>query len=311
MSLQYLRTCNLTIGDDAGDILDLSEFHIRFTTTSGTTSTLKYAEVRVWNLAEDTANLVQTEFTKITLRAGYGGNNAIIFKGQIGRIEKGREDSVNAYLDLYCQDGDKGKVWSVTNATLANGHTDDQVYEQLMKDFGRYDLHPGYKPSLGQEKSIGGYSMFGTTADYMQRLADKNDCDWFIEDGTVNLVPRKSFLPSTSTPSISSQTGLIGTAAQTFDGINLKCLLNPSIRTGCPFKLDTGSINTLVQKQPLLGEEKLVVPDIDKHEIYKALCVAHEGDTRGQEWYTTLIGVSVDGTVPNQGPAFNSVPSGS
>lgn len=311
MTIQYLRTISLTIGDDAGHSIDLSDMHIRFLVQGATLSTLKYCEVRIWNLSADTANQVAKEFTQITLKAGYQGNNQIIFQGQIGRIALGREDSVDSYCDLFCQDGDLAANWGVVNRCLPEGYTDDDVFQTLMAEFNQHGVTLGYKMPLRTRPSVGTKTLSGQVFDYMTQLADANDADWFIDNAKLNIVPKKGVLPSTAVPTLSSATGLIGTATQTFNGINVRCLLNPEIRIGCPFNLDNGSINTMTQRPGvIINESMLVVPDINRNGIYKAFSVQHTGDTREQEWYTDLIAVDVDGTIPNSGSALVSVPSG-
>lgn len=311
MTLQYLRTISLTIGDDDGNAIDLSDLHIRFLVQGATLSTLKYCEIRIWNLAADTANLVAKEFTKVTLKAGYRGNNQIIFQGQIGRIAIGREDSVDSYCDLFCQDGDLAANWGVVNRYLPEGYTDDDVLQALMATFNDHGVTLGYKMPLRTRQSSGAKTMAGMAFDYMTQLADANDADWFIDNAKLNIVPRKGVLPSGSVPALSNETGLIGTPTQTFNGINVRCLLNPEIRIGCPFVLDNRSINTTTQRPGvIINETLLVVPDINRNGIYKAFSVQHTGDTRDQDWYTDLIAVDVDGTIPNSGSALVSVPSG-
>ena len=41
---------------------------------------------------------------------------------------------------------------------------------------------------------------------------------------------------------------------------------------------------------------------------YKVAQAIHTGDSRGNSWYTNIIGVAVDGTAPLVGPTQTQVP---
>lgn len=74
--------------------------------------------------------------------------------------------------------------------------------------------------------------------------------------------------------------------------------------------IDNSSLATLTQRTPILGQPIEVAAGTDRDGRYKALCVSHRGDTRGQEWYTEIIGLAVDPTaaIPLGGPTLLVVP---
>jgi len=323
MTQQYLRKVDLSIvaSPDQGKntssasqkTYDLSDMHIQFHVFSATTSTLKHADIVIWNLSKDKANALFKEFTTVKLSAGYEGSFGLIFSGETAYVRIGKDDAVDSYVRITAQDADKSKNWSFSNFTLASGWTDDDLYKQLMNDFGDFGLQQGYKPSFTGNPNPRALKVNGNTDDYMKGLAVRQNCDWFIEDGKVNLVPKGTYLPGT-VEVLSSETGLIGVPEQTFNGIECMCLLRPSIKTGGRVRIQNSEIAQFGQQNVLQKETGLVVPSLQGNAtgagIYKSLCVEHFGDTRGNDWYTRFIGVSIDSTgVGQNSPAFFSVPS--
>ena len=106
MARQYIRQVSLIVGDASGNGIDLSQMRIRFATKQFDLQTPNTAEIRVYNLSDDTANKVQKEFTKVELRAGYDGNFGTIFAGTVVQFRRGRENPTDKYMDLIVADGD-------------------------------------------------------------------------------------------------------------------------------------------------------------------------------------------------------------
>lgn len=315
MSRQYLRRVELAIQDEgAGNktyILD--EIHIQFHVFGAAVGTNKYAEIIIWNLSKEKANALLKEFTTVQLSAGYEGSFGLIFAGETAFVEIGKENAVDSYVKITAQDADQSKNWCVSSFTLSAGWTDDDLYNRLMQDFAEFDLQQGYKPTFIGNPNPRGLPVNGKTDAYMDSLAERQGCDWFIEDGKVNIVPKGSYLPG-PVEVLSASTGLVGVPKQTFNGIECMCLLRPGIKTGGRVQIDNSQIAQLNQQHVFQQETSLVVPSLQGKDTgvgtYKTYCVEHFGDTRGEEWCTRFIGIAVDGTgAPKNSPAFSSVPS--
>lgn len=320
MSKQYLRSAYLSVYEDTGNAqtglghkkgLALDGLHFVFHVWGATTHTMKHAQLRIWNLSATHAVQVLKEFRWIEFSAGYQDNVNLVFRGQIARVTIGKENAVDSFVEIFAQDGDQGKNWAFSNTTLAAGWTDDDVYQQCMSDFSGYSLAQGYKPDFNQRTGIRANVMRGDTSSIMDRIAANQDCDWFIEDGKVNMLPKKEYLPG-PIPVLRPDTGLIGVPSLTFNGVETTCLLNPSIHIGCAVKIDNSAITQMQQNFPQFGIDdlKAIAPKLSPTGTYKAYCVEHLGDSRGNEWYTRFIGVAVDATGPSKSPVYSSVPAG-
>lgn len=315
MTDQYLRKVKLIVGGSRAPgisanpdaAIDLSEMHIRFVVRNTTAQTLKRAEIRVYNLSEDTARKIQNEFARVELSAGYGDEIGLIFKGQIAQIMAGKENATDTYVDIFAQDGDAAYNWSTTNRTLSKGWTPDQLHAALLQDLAPYGVTAGYKPTFSGEAAPRGRACYGMTRDHLSELAAQQGCEWGIEDGRLNFVKLSSFIPGEAIV-LNSATGMIGTPKMTIQGLMVRSLLNSRIKSGGQVKIDNASIAGLTVVIPYSGLD--VAPGTDADGAYTSRVVQHVGDTRGQEWYTDMICVAVDGTAPASGPTLLDVPNG-
>lgn len=308
MTQQWLRKAELIVGDDAGNALDLSALHITFSVHGATTQTLKRATVRVYNLAQDTINRVQREFTRFTLQAGYDGGIGQIFSGSITKIKRGRENATDSFLELEGADGDKVYNWGVVSTTLAAGWTYQDKISALAKAMESYGILMGVMPPLPSTKGPAGITMYGMVRDHLRQTADAIGCDWNIHDGRLNFIPKGGYLTSDAIV-LSPSTGMVGVPELTMEGIVVKCLLNPNIKAGMRVQIDNSFITDTVVKKPMQPQtQDIKMPTLDARGVYKVLYVVNNGDTRGQTWYTEMICSAIDGTAPLSGPVVNAVP---
>ena len=319
MSDQYLRRAKLLVGgsDQAGADpaagLDLSEMRIAFEVENGAVGgMLKHARITVFNLKEETANTIQQEFTRVELSAGYGDDLALIFQGSICIVRHGNLNATDTFLEIVAQDADSAYNFATSNRTLASGWTPDQLHSALLQDMQPFGVSAGYKPAFSGESAFRGKVCYGMTRDFLSTLANQQGCDWNIEDGKLNFIPQTGVLPGEAFV-LTTASGLIGTPSQTTGGIEIRCLLNPRIRAGGQVKIVNASLATTNLRTVPLGQDPgQVVAGTDSDGVYKALVVRHEGDTRGQQWYTSMVCLAMDPTaaVPLGGPTLVAVPEG-
>lgn len=295
---QYLRRAQLLIALDS-EAIDLSELHFRFAIKRGDNQTPNSAEIRIYNLDDYTAKKIQRQYTQIILNAGYEtANYGLIFTGNIDQVRRGRETPTDTVVDITASDGGLAYGWAVSNGNLAAGSTLPQIFSQLVKDFQSVDgTITGPTPSdLAGLALPRGKVMFGMTRDYMRDLSDTAAATWGINDkkvGISGLTTSKIQNAVELTPA----TGLIGLPQQLINGFHFRALLNPNLKINTCVNVP----NDLIQKYryPLDIQSQpgtTFVPVTDANGNYRVIYAEHTGDTRGQEWYTDLICLSVDAT---------------
>lgn len=303
---QWIRRVNLVVFSGAKG-LDLSDFRIRFSVQNADVETPNTAAIRVYNLSHTTVDQIRGEFQEVTLNAGYegdGSNYGVIFKGTIKQFRIGRENNKDTYLDILAADGDIGYNQGFVNASVAAGATpNDAISEAVAAMTGE----GGYLPDFTDAQhtpNIRGMVMFGMARAQLRYLASSLDASWSIQEGKVVMIPLTGYKPGEAVE-INVATGLIGIPEQTDGGIKLQCLLNSKLRIGGLVKLNNQEITQLMQANPNAAP----IPynqwsgfqfntPLSKDGTYRAYVVEHMGDTRGNDWTTSLICLAVDLSAP-------------
>ncbi len=290
MSRQYIRSCNLVVSGAGGSGLDLSNMRIVFTVRKTDSQTPNTAEIRIYNLAPNTAQQIRDEFQAVSLQAGYEHNKGVIFTGNIKQVRMGRDNGTDSYVDIAAGDGDEAYNNSVVNTTLSAGATQSDQINTAAKTLKGVDR--GYVADTGGQGLPRGKSLYGMTRDYMRQSAAASGTTWSIQDGRLQVVERSSVLPNQAVL-LTGQTGLIGSPEQTNDGIRALCLLNPMLQVGGRVKIDAAVTEARASADT---EQKPAAISADG--VYRVLAIEHAGDTFGDTWFSDLICLDVDESAP-------------
>ena len=282
--------------------LDLSELHIVFSVSQQDIQSPNSAIIRIYNAADATVFSIQEEFTRIVLQAGYEGSMGVIFDGEIKQIKIGRENATDTYLDMFCADGDSAYNFAVVNTSLAAGSRPIDVVKAVCTATNPYGVTEGYVPDLPLNQLPRGKVLFGMARDTMRDLANGTDTSWSIQAGKLTVVPITGYLPGQAIV-LTSKSGLIGRPEQTQDGIKAKSLLNSQMAVGGRIQIDNKSINQtsgvngfFIPYDQYTGFQYLA--SVADDGFYRIISVEHEGDSRGNSWYTNLLCLAVDDAVP-------------
>lgn len=316
MTVQFGRKVSLIVAPPSGNGIEIAALRIVFQVQHWSTETPNSMVARIYNLSEETAQLIQKEFTRVVLRAGYEGNFGIIFDGSITLLKKGSSSSdvgdvagtrtgyetpVDTYLDIFAADGDDSYNWGVINTTLAAGHTLNDINKAIGQAFLAQDATGTFKTddlpdTVPQTASPRGRVLFGMAREHARTLAERHGMDWGIRGGVLEWLPQSAYKPGDAVV-LNSDTGLIGTPEQTQDGINVRCLLNPSIGQGTRIQIDNKAvaINRAARNTSYLALNAL--PEVSHDGFYKVIYVDHSGDTRGDMFYSNMLCLAIDSTI--------------
>lgn len=297
---QYLRQISLKIGNN-DTALDLSNLRIRFSIRRGDLKTPNSADIRMYNVSDQTAQRAQKEFERIVLQAGYAGNYGVIFDGTIKQVRRGRESQTDTYLDITAADGDSAYNFAVMSTSLAAGSTPDGHLQAALQAMASRGITMGQGMTLSGNKLPRGKVMFGMVRDHLDNLGKTQDMSWSFQDGQLTLIPNTAYLPGEAVV-VTSATGMVGLPEQTQNGITVKMLLNPSVKVGRRLQIDNASIQLMRYGLSIddLKSNGLATQSVylDSDGLYRSIVVNHSGDTRGNEWYTDVICLAIDATIP-------------
>ncbi len=299
MAKQWIRKAILVINTNSGK-LDVSELQFGFETEARTIETPKTLQLRLYNPAPNTIKRIIDEGSQIFLSAGYEGSFGSIFQGTIIQVRSGRENGTDTYLDISASDGDREYNNSFVSVTVAAGSTAIGRLKSIVTS-GKLTLNQIPPDQDGAPKLPRGRVYFGLARDHLRPLAATIGADWSITDGQIDVIAQNAYRKG-DVPLLTYETGMIGVPTQTLEGIAVKVLLNPSIKQGIEVKIDNASIQQYQAELGLGGEIfNAYIPPISSNGSYKVLYCRHYGDTRGQEWYTDLVGY--DGHITNDAQA--------
>lgn len=292
---QYLRACTLIVYGTNREGLDLSQLHIKFTVKRSDTMTPNVADIRVYNLDQDTAIRIRKEFTRVILQGGYQGNEGVIFQGNIKQVILGRESATDTFIDIVAGDGDRAYNFAIVNTTLAKGSTQADQVNAAVNAMVPKGVTAGQLGTLPDNKLPRGKVMYGNSRTYLRDAAQTTQHSWSIQDEKVTFVAKKAYLPGTRVV-LTSKTGMIGTPQQTNEGVNVKCLLNPNIKIATRIQIDNASIAQYKINLSVPNSPANIPAPLTADGVYYVLVVEHTGDNRGIDWYSTLICLNIDVT---------------
>lgn len=311
---QWIRKVGLSLFNDE-KLIDLSEFHIKFHVSAAATETPNSASIRIYNLSDSTIVNVK-EFSRVVLQAGYeNGNYGVIFVGVVKQIRQGRENATDKFIELLASDGDDfySQGFVVDNVTREASDPNRVLHKvvdagssssgsNLKLDSTNLKVTSQYVPGLR------GAVLFGMARDIMRLYAKTLDAGWSIQHGEVQLIDNSGYDENTAVK-INVATGLIGIPEQTSGGIEVTCLLNSRIRVSGLVTLNNEEIRQLIQKtDAAIGFNSYQLVEnapLSKDGNYMAFAINHEGDTRGQVWYSHLTCLALDISLTNQNKAVN------
>ena len=278
--------------------VDVSDLRCVFYIEKSMEETPNYSEITVYNLAPETENKIIETGERTVLEAGYVGSQyGLIFDGDIVQALRGKEDNTTYTLTLVCQDADKFLNNGFVNQSLTAGQTPATIAEKLCRKAANAVELDCVSENLENKKLTRGKVVFGLARDYLHQIARTEQAAFYCNDGKVNIV-KAADLPQGEIVSLCPKSGLIGAPEMTDDGIKATCLLNPRLNLNSFVHID----NSYVRKQKMSRDSQPKQMDIDG--VYRIVKIIHEGDTRGNSWYTQFTGIAQSGDTPNTGDSM-------
>lgn len=263
--VQFGRSCTLIVGK-GGNGIKITDLRMRFDIRKTSDDQPNSAKIEIFNLNNENASRLLTEWVDIQLTAGYVGAERLIYSGQI-RTATPKVEGTDRIITIDSGDGDREILRGFVNKTLTKGCTADQVVNECQA--AMFGVPSAYKDRLPTKYSRGRV-LSGRAADIMTQQAKQDDAQWSIQDGQMLVLKGDNVRPN-AVWLISSETGMLGSPEPTQDGVKVKTLLNPEYMIGGVAKIDS-----------LIYDGGIRIESI-----------GHSGDTHGQEWASELEGLSV------------------
>ena len=291
------RIYSLVVGtqDDAVEINNL-QIRFKITKTSNNKDKKNDAYVEIYNLSESRRKALESDYVQVSLSVGYADSGLKpLFAGQVVNISTTK---INTFLtkrqgtDLITK-LNIDELYTAMNGVALSGIV---PAGKKVKDAVLYavkDIQEVSRFQIGGEgverTLIDGYPISGTPRQILDDLSRAYDIEWQIDGGVLTvsdsegaysnntndvysigqfsgLVDRPEFVTSDNKKIKKKEDGKPRKSKKIKDSLRFKILLNPEITAGSIIKLEF---------EDLTG-------------YYKVDEVIHEGDFRGNTWYSTI-----------------------
>lgn len=294
--MMWLRKWRVLVTDAKDEVaLDVSDLRITFEVRYAREIS-NYSTLHIYNLNQETEKRIISEGDRVIIEAGYESEGddkpqryGKIFDGQVVYPTRSKENNTDYVLTLLCIDGNNLLDKNFISRSLNRGLNQRQLL-QAVCDGGRVKIPIDYaSQGLSSQQLPRGRVIFGECKDCIADIARGNAAGYYIMDGKLHVTKMTDTVTGEALVT-SPTTGLIGMPTQTQYGASFRMLMNPAVKLGTMIQIKNSEMNEY-QAQP--GQ---VATPMDDDWIYQAIEVVHTGDTRGNDWYTNVTGISRYGT---------------
>lgn len=282
--------------------VDVSLLKCEFQTKTTTETAVQIGTLVVYNMSAASEKEIIEEGFQISIFGGYEeGQYGEIFTGDIVQIFRNRENGTDYRLEIVALKGMQNLFVNHVRSTIAAGSTPRDVVQAIAAQADKKIDVGEVTDELPDQTLPRGKVLFGTPAQYLRDICTWNDAAyWEGEDGKLTVEAVEQEIPEDRVLVLTPLTGLVGTPVYTDQGIQIKMLLDARVKLRTMIKID----NELIQRQaiqidPGSGQQKSdqlpQTAQFDQDGEYQVFSVEHRGDTWGDEWTTSVVGVSRNG----------------
>ena len=291
---QRNRIFSLIVGKE-GDAVEITNLNIKFevTKTSDNKDKKNGAKVKIYNLSEDRRRRLEEDYVYVSLSVGYSDSDLhLLFAGQVVNVlntdkEIGKfytkRDGTNLVTELEIDELFTNLNYSTLSTLVPEGKTVKDVLLSIVKDIPEVTRHEMNGQAINRQV-IDGFPLSGSPRQNLDKLSKEYNLEWQIDNGVLYIADVGGTYSdrTDNVPLISQMSGLVERPEfispdskrnrgkkkdkVTKKTLKLKILLNPTLIAGSVIKLDF---------EDLTG-------------YYKIDEVKHEGEYRGNTWYSTL-----------------------
>lgn len=277
---------------DGTKALDVSQLRCTFKCVKNIMQA-NYSEIVIYNLSPENENAIIQDGYRVVIEAGYEGKQyGQIFDGNVIQVLREKENGTDYKLTLVAMDSDMFLVYGASYFSITRGENARSIIDHLANKATIPAELGNISQGLTDSRLTRGKVFFGLTKDYLRQLAQSQNGTFYMEDGKINII-KADDLPGDEAFELTPETGLVGVPAQQDYGATVKMLLNPRIKIGTFIHVD----NSLIRNQQFQQGQPVYL--LDQDGLYRAIKITHQGDTRGQDWYTIAETVKQSGLAPD------------
>ena len=254
-----------------GKLKVLEGVDVRFSVDLPMSAVMVDASISILNLNRDDLAylttftsqwLAMTQRKRIRLYAGYADTQlGMIFDGDIYNALP--TDPPDIWLDCTARSGNYESTQVFTQSVFSATPV-KSIFETAAGNMG---LTPEWRSTSA--KKISKYSFTGNNTEYIESMAKLDNIYVFEENGNLVCVDKFAPVRDGQIRLISEKTGMVGIPKIDYIGIEAKMFLDTRIRRGDTVKLESNRVSAA-------------------NGLYYVYHINHEGQLRGQNFFTTI-----------------------
>jgi hypothetical protein len=298
---QAMQTFTQPLASDI--VIDVSQLRCTFSAQHYALYYPNICNITIYNLNAEYENAIIQEGYRLVLQAGYGDNPGEIFDGDILMCTRSKINGTEMVLNILAMDGGQFYNYGFANFTVAKGQSARAVVNNVTNNTA-VPVTLGYaSPALDKIMLTKGFSAHGLARETLSDMAKTINGTWFIEGGKLYIMAYADAadqLPGNLKQAIelNDKTGLLGNPQQQEQGITCKSLLNPAIQLYGFVHLSNTEITESMVDVGSLSQGISKKYSLDPEGLYRVISINHNGDTRGNTWYSDITAVTQAGLIP-------------
>lgn len=279
MSDKFDRTVVVTIAksrgffDNENNAIIVRDLRVKFNVEKNLSEEPNTCTLVIYNLSEKTRGELQQKPLRVILEAGYAGETARVFVGDVKWIFSDKK-GVDWETTIQLGDGERAYRHARVSKSYSGKVDVKTVIKDVAESYG-LKMPKNVDDFIGTAKTFyNGMTTDGLSHKQMTKILKARGASWSVQDGRLQILKSGGTRPDEALV-MSQETGMIGSpslAAPKKPGepslLNVAHLLYPQITPGGKVSLKSRFLNG----------------------VYRVDRVQHEGDTHDAAWTTTVEG---------------------
>jgi len=277
MVFLFNRVAEVRIGKPGEEGLVINNLRTQFKIIKGKSTKTDNSFISIFNMNKDSRGFIEGEELDFILNVGYSDVNSglklhRVFSGDVTRAEHSKKGS-DIISKLIVIDKKEQANNTHIEENFKEGTDTEDILKTVLKRYGLTSI--GINRIINrikdrgisqlQKQTINGISIFGNFKEVMNKILDRENLEWTINDGEV-IVDNDTPDPTTATV-ISKDTGMIDIPIKREKGIEVISLIQEGLNVGRTIKIVSEFITG----------------------FFKIRQVIYEGDTLDGKWQARMI----------------------
>lgn len=266
--------------------LEITGLRVNFKVEKSLVGYPNLANIKIYNLSENSRNKIEEKGLNIQLYAGYEDvSTPLLFDGDIINVvhQKVGTDWIS---EIFCADGVTILSTATINKTLPAGMDTAGIYDELVGQMQGITkgATEGIQNCLSGKRSLlRELQMSGNIKDWLDKISKDCGFEYSVNDGVIETTATGLPLSDVSPVIINQGSGMIGSPERTEIGINVTNLLLPELKLARTIKVE--SIAAKINVGNLFFRK---IPPIRNEGVYRIDKLIHVGDTHSNTWETQI-----------------------